>query len=347
MIQMLTDKVGVFFLIVVFIVTASLMLPDDTALPSDPEDLQVAKVLRALGEESSNKYPQTKLFGVAASRGETLIKEGFSTKPGGGKTKIQSKHFVCTSCHNLEVEDPDLAIIDPQARLEYTVDKGLPFLQGTTLYGAVNRETYYNDDYFLKYGELVDAARHDIRGAIQLCAVECAQGRKLHDWELESILAYLWTIDLKMSDLNLTESELQEVYASLDAGGDQSEMIDFIKSKYVAGSPAHFVPATQSKTATTALTGNPDNGKLIYDNSCLHCHQDRRYSYYQLDNEKLTFKHLSKKARGYGPHSLYQVSRYGVYSRSGKRSYMPQYPIEKMSDQQLADLQSYIDMMAE
>jgi len=335
------------FLSAVFVLCAALMYPEnkriDVALT---DNLRVSKVLMILGDESKDNYPDTREFGVSASRGEALIKEGFSTQPGGGKTRIQSKHFVCTSCHNLEKEDPDLSVSDPQARLDYTSEKGLPFLQGTTLYGAVNRNSYYNDDYFLKYGELVDPARNDIRGAIQLCAVECAQGRKLKDWELESILAYLWTIDLKLSDLNFSEVELDKVYMAIEGEGDQEAVVQMIKSKYSKGSPAHFGSAYESMVKTKVLTGDVENGQKIYENSCLHCHQDQRYSYFQLDNEKLTFKHLSKKANGYGSHSIYQVSRYGVYSRSGKRSYMPQYPLEKMSDQQLADLNAYIDYRA-
>ena len=338
---------GVGFLRLVFIIGASLISPDKAKGLDLEEDLSVFKVLKILVEKDNGIYPETRDFGVSANRGESLIREGFSTKPGGGKSKQQSKHFVCTSCHNLEKEDPDLTKSDPEARLDYTAEKGLPILQGTTLYGAVNRESFYNDDYFLKYGELVDAARNDIRGAIQLCAVECAQGRKLHDWELESILAYLWTIDLKLSDLSLSSEELDLVYEAIDTEEDQSAAVDLLKSKYLQGSPAHFGTASESKKTQETLVGRPDNGQRIYENSCLHCHQDRRFSYLQLDNEKLTFKHLSKKANGFGPHSIYQVSRYGVYSRSGKRSYMPQYPIEKMSDQQLADLRAYIDMRAE
>ena len=339
---------GVGFLALVFIICASLINPEkavnDLVLN---EDFSVSKVLKILGEPSKSTPPDTREFGVSAARGEALIREGFSTKPGGGNSKKQSKHFVCTSCHNLEKEDPDLTKSDPQARLDYTAAKGLPFLQGTTLYGAVNRETFYNDDYYLKYGDLVDDARNDIRGAIQLCAVECAQGRKLKDWEIESILAYLWTIDLKLSDIDLSPTELEDVYAAIDSGEGQDKAIAILRSKYLMGSPAHFGSASASKKTEETLVGRPENGQLIYENSCLHCHQDRRFSYLQLDNEKLTFKHLSRKANGFGPHSIYQVSRYGVYSRSGKRSYMPQYPIEKMSDQQLADLKAYIDMKAE
>lgn len=346
MIRLSTAKILVSFLCAVFIICASLILPSDNNTAHD-QDFSVSKVLALLGDETERHVPRGKDFSVSASRGETLIKEGIATKPGGGKTKIQSKHFVCTSCHNLEREDPDLSVSDPQARLDYTAEKGLPFLQGTSLYGVVNRETFYNDDYYKKYGDLMIPARNDLREAIQLCAVECAQGRKLVSWELESVLAYLWSIDLKLSDLNLTEEEIESVYSALDKNENNPEVVELIKSKYLQGSPATFGSAYDSMVKKDDLVGNPDNGKKIYENSCLYCHEDRKYSFFQLDDERLTFKHLSKKASGYGSHSIYQVTRYGIQSFSGKNSYMPQYPYEKMSEQQLADLRSYIDLRAQ
>jgi len=344
------QKYLVIILAFTFVICASLMIPE-RVIPDEEsvitEDNRVFKILAALGADGTDHFPDTKLFGVSAKRGRTLVEEGFSTKPGGGTTKKQSKHFVCTSCHNMEKEDPDLRFSDPQARLEYTNEKGLPFLQGTTLYGAVNREEFYNDDYYKKYGDLVIPARNDIREAIQLCAVECAQGRKLKDWEVESILAYLWTIDLKISDLNMSPEELTFVENALANNTQQDSAAALIKSRYLKGSPAHFVTAQQSREAAVAAKGNTDNGKLIYENSCLHCHENQRYSYFNLDDCDMSFKFLKKKEDTYGDHSVYQVTRFGIKSVSGRRSYMPQYPIEKMSDQQLQDLRAYIDMRAD
>ena len=307
-------------------------------------DTTVTELLQSFGEDLENKKPRTDIKGVSAEVGEQLFKEGFTQKPKGGKTKIQSKHFVCTSCHNTDKEDPDLRVSDPQARLLYTAKNDMPFLQGTTMYGAISRETYYNDDYDKKYGELVKPARHDVRGAIQLCAVECAQGRALKDWELESIVDYLWSIDLKVSDLDLTQADLATIE---DGDVADSEKITLIKSKYLQGSPAHFIPPPVDRSAGVGLEGNAENGKLIYDGSCLHCHYEQRYSFLHLDDSKLSFKHLKKKAPTYHRHSLYQVTRWGVPTKSGKRSYMPQYPVEKLSDQQLADLMAYITERAE
>ena len=328
----------------IFVVCASLMVPEPAESIDDNQRLFM--MLESLGYEGVDHFPNTEIFGVSVKRGEELVKNGFSSRPGGGRTKKQSKHFVCTSCHNLEREDPDLSNPNPQDRLIYTDKNGLPFLQGTTLYGAVNRERFYNDDYYKKYGELVVPARDNIREAIQLCAVECAQGRRLADWEVESILAYLWSIDLKMGDLQLDEEESDFLSRAMKNRSLRDSAIHLLKKNYPLDSPAHFTTAYDSKLAVEEIEGNPDNGRLIYENSCLHCHAGKKYSYFLLNDETLTFKHLAAKAGGYTDHSIFQVARYGVYSKSGKRSYMPQYPLEKMSNQQLADLHAYINMRA-
>jgi mono/diheme cytochrome c family protein len=304
-------------------------------------DTTVTSVLEGLGEDYSATKPKlNNMSGVQI--GEDIIRNGFSKRDDLKKAKRQSKHFVCTSCHNLEREDPDLSISDPQARLDYVVAKGIPFLQGTTLYGAVNRTSFYNDDYYKKYGDLIEPAKNDIREAIQLCAQECAQGRELKDWEIESVLAYLWTIELKVSDLGLSSDEIETIESALNDPAQQTEAVSLIKSKYLQGSPATFLTPPEDRTVGTGLTGNTKNGKKIYDNSCLHCHYQKKYSFLHLDDNKLSFRYLNNGAPSYNRHSLYQVTRYGTYSLYGKKSYMPNYTAEKMSDQQLADLRAYI-----
>ena len=305
------------------------------------EDQSVISLLEAFGEDYSDKKPKFEK-NVSAEVGEDIVKFGFSDRDGFKGSRRQSKHFVCTSCHNIQREDPNLSINDPQARLEYVVANDLPFLQGSPLYGAVNRDLYYNGDYDQKYGDLVKPARKNIREAIQLCAQECAQGRKLKTWELESILAYLWTIDLKVSDLGLSDIERSSIESALDNEVLHKEAVKLIKAKYLQTSASTFIPPPEDRKVGTGYPGDKDNGKLIYDNSCLHCHYQKRYSFLHLDDGKMSFKFLDSKAETYSRHSIYQVVRYGTYSKYGKKSYMPQYTKEKMSDQQLADLRAYI-----
>lgn len=313
----------------------------------DISEKSVIEVLEELGADYSSKRANMSIPGVSAEIGRSIIEDGFAAKPGGGKTGQQSKHFVCTSCHNTEREDPNLAVSDPVARLEYTSDRDMPFLQGTTLYGAVNRNSYYNGDYYKKYGDLVNAARNDIRGAIQLCAVECAQGRALENWELESILAFMWTKELQMKDLELVEEEKSIIENVIAGTGDREFAQQIINEKYLQGAPATFILPPADRKLGTGLEGDPKMGMLVYQNSCLHCHKNGEYSFFQMDDHVLTHKYLNRKAGGYGRQSIYQVIRWGVPTKSGKRSYMPQYPQEKMSDQQLADLRSYIRERAE
>lgn len=340
------NKLSIILFGVSMFVMLSLVAPDqrDAFVPAEDG---VISVLNELGYTAINHYPKLHIPGVSVKAGEELVKYGFTKKANGKTVRQQSKHFVCTSCHNVEREDPDLSIVDPRARLEYTNERGLPFVQGSTLYGAVNRETFYNDDYEKKYGDLVKDARYDIRGAIQLCAVECAQGRALKEWEMESILAYMWSLELKMEDLVLSQNEKEYIKNALDNVSDKDEAMGLIQSKYMTRSPAHFIdPPVDRKVGTYSLS-SPESGKMIYENGCLHCHENQRYSYLHLDNSKVTFNYLKNKAPKYNRHSIYHVVRYGIESKSGKESYMPKYTVEKMDVQQLDDLRTYIEKMAE
>lgn len=308
---------------------------------------RVWDVLERLGEDGSKVKPDTTIKDVSARIGEQIVLQGFANVDGMPKARRQSKHFVCTSCHNIEREDPNLTVSDPQARLIYTHEKGLPFLQASPLYGVANREYYYNGDYERKYGDLVRPARESIRGAVQLCATECAQGRPLKDWEMESILAYLWEIQLKMDDLNLTDAEKRYIEGSFEDTLSWPSAVAIIMSKYSISSPATFIPPPPDRKVGTGLEGDPENGKLIYENSCLHCHYQKRYSFLHLDDTQMSFDHLNRKIDTYDRHSIYQVVRYGTYSKYWKQSYMPQYTEEKMSNQMLADLRAYIEKRAE
>jgi len=308
---------------------------------------KVSEVLMKLGDRPIQHQANTGLRGVSAEIGKDLALYGITKNWRGKKTKKQSKHFVCTSCHNTVKEVADLRDANPQNRLEYAKENGLPFVQGSTLYGIVNRTSFYNGDYDKKYGKLVDKARNNIREAIQLCAVECAQGRRLKSWEVESVLAWLWTMELKMEDLNLSEQEYVDLNAAMNSDAPtQDKAIDFIKSRYQQDSPATFTLPPDDRKKGYSLQGNPDNGKLVYELSCQHCHKDKRYSYFNLDNNKATFKHLEKHFPKYSRYSIYQVGRYGTPPMNGKKAYMPQYTQEKMSDQQMEDLRAYVEQQA-
>jgi mono/diheme cytochrome c family protein len=310
-------------------------------------DSPVAETLEQLGDDPLPHKPDLSVPGASVKKGEELVLTGITEKPGGGKTSKQSKNFVCTACHNLQREDPDLRVSDPQARLEYTKENGMPFLPGTTLYGAVNRTSFYNGFYEKKYGDLVYAARNDLREAIQLCATQCSQGRLYEDWELESVLAYLWTLELKLSDLNLSEEQFRTINNALQGEVDPSVAIELIKSRYLAGSPATFAYPPENRREGYDKEGDAANGKLIYEMSCLHCHEEGRFAFFSLDNSKHSFKFLKKHIPVYTRYSIYQVARWGTSPVPGKHTYMPNYTQEKLSDQQMEDLRAYIEQQVE
>jgi mono/diheme cytochrome c family protein len=325
---------------------SSLSLLPEAHSPAEP-DTSLAEILEKLGDDPLPHKPDFSIEGVSAEKGAAIVQKGIAAKPGGGKTGKQSKHFVCTSCHNIQKEDPDLSRPDPQARLEYAARKEIPFLPGTTLYGAVNRTSFYNGDYEKKYGDLVIPARNDLREAIQLCAVECSQGRLLEDWELESVLAYLWTIDLKLSDISLTEEEFADLQQALKGNGDQKRQIALLKTRYLSGAPATFVTPPEDRKQGYAYEGDPENGKWIYELSCLHCHENQRYSFFELVDSQYSFRFLEKHIPQYTRYSIYQVIRYGTQPLPGKKAYMPNYTLEKLSYQQVEDLRAYIERQAQ
>ncbi len=271
---------------------------------------------------------------------------------GKGRTKEQSPYFKCTACHNVEKEFSDLSAISSENRLAYAVEHDLPFLQGSSFYGLVNRKTFYNDDYQKKYGHvpIIKASNTDIRKAIQLCATQCAQGRWLEDFEVESVLAYFNTLGLKVKDLNLSKEERTLVETALNSNKNLQEAVHLLQGKYLDKSPAHFVEDTEtykplSKTAL-ADVARYKNGQTIYERSCLHCHEAERYSFYNMNDSKLTFSNLLNRTKSNGKTSLYEITRHGTWPLAGSRAYMPLYPIEKLSKKQLEDLRIYVENRA-
>ena len=280
-------------------------------------------------------------------KGEEIVTIGRTTNGKGKRTKYVSKYYACTSCHNLEREDPDLSKSDPETRLDYVKEKGLPFLQGTTFKGIVNRESWYNDDYVKKYGdEKILIAHKNLKEAIQLCAIECSQGRPMDDWELDAVLAYYWTLQWQLSDLPLSEEDYQQINQANKSEQEKAVLIKKIKRLYLQKSPAHFYDAPYDKSkGYKGYTGNPEKGKDLYELSCLHCHKEGGVSHYILDTTKLSYEHLYKMIPKDSHFSLYQIIAYGTYAIPGHKPYMPHYPRERLNKQQVEDLRAYIEQM--
>ena len=320
--------------------------------PSDDPDAftqstTVSEVLSAYGAgkvEHQSKYQGDSEW---IRRGMELVTTGVTTGPNGQETRLQSRYFVCTNCHNIAKEDPDLRVSDPETRFKFVQENGLPFLQATTLYGTVNKESWYNGDYVKKYGDLVKPANKSLREAIQLCATVCSQGRAFEEWEMEAVLAYLWTLEYKLGDLELTAKNMDQLNEGRMKGGPQPDYIKGIKSFYRQGSPATFVEVPEDKGHgyEVARAGDPKMGKELFDASCLRCHnQSGPSNYLKMDHNNLTLGMLRRNIGSRGHLSLYEIIRHGTYADHGHRAYMPNYTAERMSNQQIEDLRAYVEM---
>ena len=312
------------------------------------EETSLQEVLLALGDKKPTHYLSPNP--LLAKKGEEIVKNGRTTSPNGKRTKYVSKYYVCTTCHNIEQEDPDLRFSNPETRLGYVKNKGIPFLQGTTFKGIVNRESWYNDDYIKKYGdEKIEKAHKNLRESIQLCAIECSQGRPMKDWEIEAVLSYYWTLQFNLGDLGLTNEDLKKLNQASSGSENKTTRLLWLKSFYLQKSPATFfdAPASKDKGYVGVSSGNASVGKDIYELSCLHCHKPDGVSHYELDNSKLSFRDIRRMISKDSHFSLYQIIAYGTYAIPGHKPYMPHYPLERMSKQQVEDLRAYVEIMAQ
>jgi len=244
--------------------------------------------------------------------GENLVKTGYALE--NPKKAPISLHFNCTHCHQLTV-------------------KSNIKLPASTLFGVVNRISWYNDDYQLKYGEGIKTARSSLRNAIQYCAQECAQGRTLTSNEIEDILQYLWTLDLKTSDVKKQ---------TLDLISTKKMTYDELKKEALLYSKATFVSPQEAKKEVDKLQGNPQHGRNIYVYGCMSCHKQGGVTNFLLDESSISLRFLEKNLKKDTKYNLYTIVYEGTWAKPGYKPYMPRYTKENMSFQEMADLIAYI-----
>lgn len=298
-------------------------------------DLSVEDVLLKLGDKQPLHYIQN-LNLDSVKMGHDLITTG---RIKDSRNKKQSKFFVCIDCHNVVPEVSDLSDESPSARIKYGKEKNIAFLPASTFYGMYNKTNWYNGDYAKKYGSLVAPTRDTLVNAIQLCATQCSQGRKLDNWEVRTILHYYKSIALQVRDLRVTSKEMDRLtkyVISNDKGG-----VKLLKSKF-----NEINDATFGQTQLPVIDGyKPDieNGAYIFNNGCLHCHgSGNNITNFEFDDNQLTMAFLESQISHYNHFSVPYLVRKGTYAIAGKKAYMPQYPLEKMSHEQLLDLLGYI-----
>jgi mono/diheme cytochrome c family protein/cytochrome c553 len=313
------------------------------------DDTPLWEILEKLGMKDAPR-PKT-LANASIEKGKELVHKGFSSK-NGKKTSRLSKFYVCTTCHNVVKEFEDPSKISAADRLDYARKNGIPYLQASTFYGIVNRNSFFNGDYRKQFEKNPDISKAsgDLREAIKFCNKNFAQSRDLEEWELESILSYFWTLQFKVSDLKLSQTDKTQIEKSLQSESAKASAISFIQSKYALAMPATILKIPHFKAPDESAYKDSrrlKEGKAIFEQSCLHCHLNKKYSFFSLENELLTFKTMEKATRSENYiFSMYYLTREGLPPRMGHKSAMPLFTAEKLSPEQLESLYLYVSARA-
>lgn len=307
--------------------------------------------------------------------GEEIFTKGFVNKSPvtGAKSKHVSKYidYTCIKCHNNVREDQVLTVQSPDNRFkDFKNNSKVKLVQGTTLWGAVNRTSFYNGHY-KKYHSLllpkpeisnkkqVDCEKTkdkckkinplSLAESIQICSYYCSDGiGYLEDWELNSVLAYLWTLELSIDDLSLKKGERKKIIEILTNRHKYSEekikeQENKIKNAYLQKSSA--TPRDKVKVNRVNrwqgenMKSNPNFkpsaqfGKLLYDKTCLHCHFEGSSVSDDID-EDLYYDDEEF-------HKMLQLGKKGTK----KKPYMPEYTLERLSKEQVLHIKEYLKQL--
>lgn len=286
-----------------------------------------------------------------AAWGRQLLTTGQVTAPPEGPAPSQplSQAYRCIHCHNLVREDASLTTQDPEARERLVRAKtpadgrrdpaGLALTPGTTLWGAVNRERFYNG-HFTKYhallvgsGQPMDPAK--LADAVQICCRFCSVGRYPEPWELDSMLAALWEIELRVQDLDLSPEKLTQLLADLqsDSPLTAARARLAVKNGFLRSAEANRLDLPVRSTAEfdeypggTIVKGNAEAGKLLYQSACAGCHHSE-------------FGLPEGRSLGVSAPRFHEFVWHGTERDD---LYMPFFAKERLSRRQAADIRAYL-----
>jgi len=349
----MSKTTSIFFLFFLsFLALAQLAVhsvPEQTPSLEITNETMVWKVMTSLGKVNVNVLDKNRRS--SKTKGQQLVTRGFTSSFKGNKTAPTSRKLFCVACHTIEKEHPNVGNTSAQSRLEYGDSMSIPFLPGAPFYGLVNRIAFFTNDYqqvFAHKNRLdLQVGHRDIRKAIQACNTVFAKGRTLDAWEIESILAYLWTLELKVGDLNIPDSILDIAEEAIKTNKNNARAVNLIRRYYQEVYPASLIApiAVGERNLISPVLNSFTNGKRVYKQSCLHCHAGKRYANFKLDRSQRTFKFLKKHFDTPTRYSIYDAVRYSPGSK-GNKSNPPHYTAQRMSNQQLQDLRFYITQKA-
>jgi len=310
---------------------------------------------------------------VFAAWGRELFENGFVASPPTGpapSTPI-SKFYTCARCHNAVREDPILSEQDPEVRFDWSERTGQPFYltPAATLWGAVNREAFYSG-YYARYQDLcipkhsgLDVETCGVLGiclpecremnpasledAIQVCSRYCSVGRYLAEWEVMALLAYSWDLELHLDDLGLTGEIGALVRKYLEAATpDAAKLAEyraFLTRLFLrrSGNTFRGIPEiSDNRWGEVAVgaypdgaiqRGDPGRGGALYRRTCVRCHG--------TDVMPEAGRALVSDLRLF-------YSRLAKGTSRTDAAYMPEFTLQRLSRQQAADIQTYLQSLS-
>lgn len=279
----------------------------------------VREVLLGLGKEP-NHLPPAAPTEEQIEAGKALTAKGQAELLGGKKL---SAYFYCLDCHGSS----------PDQRLPAS-----PFA------GLVNREIFFNGAAADRYGAS-SKAQTNLEEAIQFCSVEIARGRELENAEMDAVLAYLWSLELKISNLAYSGADLAELKRRSINPDERTAIAAELRDRFPVASTVTKgeLPADPAEGYVIESAADPERGARIWSGTCLHCHGAEGASEHFFGDKVSTWKSLSEKFAIEGEDSLYHRLRNGTFDQETTAAHMPMFPIERLSDAEIEDLRAYIE----
>lgn len=332
-----------------------LAVPSSTFTASSPVDV-------VLGKNERARFAQQLARKAVAGRGYTwqeyvrwgrqLVESGQVSNPPEGAipSRPLSERYRCLHCHNVQREDVRLTVQDPETRERLIRQLGptdparldsatLRLTPGTTLWGAVNRESFYNGHYARYRNQTLADGKpmnpYRLTDAIQVCCRFCSGGRYPTEWELDALLAYHWELELRLRDLDFSAEELDNLLRSLNSGNltEITAARTQIRRRLLTVSaatkgqvPVRCEGDTDFYADGSRIVGDAKRGRLVYESACAGCHGN-------------VINSLSGKALLQDDRRFHHFIREGT-ERDGL--YMPLFTLERLSRPQVADVRAYL-----
>jgi len=326
---------------------------DSPGLPELSDSTPVRVVLRSLGAPLPYEPDSESTAPAWVEAGRDLYRIGRAEHPEtGARGRPLAPRFRCTDCHLAEREQPDLASTPTATELlAYAIENDLPLLPGSSLAGVTDRASWFNGDYALefRFSDDVMEARSDLPSAVRLCLSEMARAREPEPWEFEALLAYLASLEWRLGDLGLTETDYAELRREALEPAAWPSIARQLRDRYPRRAPATFgePPRDLARGYHLGIEPNPDLGGEVWRRSCLHCHGPDGVSEHHFAERPATWHRLSDAFAPEGEPSLYHLLRHGTPRDAAVPSHKPRYPVERLGAEQIESLRTFLRLQGE